>query len=196
MPISVAYRSLLMPDWIVSTRGQRHLDMLKPAAFELTLDANRSVLHFHLHDDRRMRPAQQLRQHNTGLPVAEIVRLQGRSGPDPASRFDRLRKQPRDAERVETFELVFFDVDRPVRALRERFANRLRCTCRTGAKTRSPRPPFFSFSCRRFFERVSIRLIDLEVTGRLPGSSARVIDTKLRVARGNLFYCDDDLHER
>ena len=56
--------------------GQRHVDVLEPAVFEFALDADGGAVHFHLHDDGGVRDAEEFGEHDAGLAVAEIVRLE------------------------------------------------------------------------------------------------------------------------
>jgi hypothetical protein len=47
-----------------------------------------------------------------------------------------------------------------------------------------------------FFERVRVRLVNLEVEVGLVDPAPRIVNTKLGIARGHLLDSDDDLHER
>ena len=100
MPISVAYRSLLMPDWIVSTAGSGISMCWNQPSSSSRFTRIAAVVLLDLHDDGRVRPSEQLRQHDAGLPVPEIVRLQARQDQVRLLGFDRLRQQTRDCPEV------------------------------------------------------------------------------------------------
>ena len=141
-----------------------------------------------------MRDAQQFRQHHAGLPVAQIVRLQTGQDQIRILGLHRGGKQFRDAQRVKRVEVFFFDVNRAVRALGQRFANGLRGARRTGAQHHHFSAMLF-FQLKRLFESVSIRLVDLEAQiGFLDPSPVR-IHAQLRVADRNLLDRDDNFHE-
>ncbi len=65
-----------MPGLDGEQRGQRHLDVLEPAVFQLALHADGAILLLHLHDDGGVRQAQQLGQDHAGLAVTQVVGLQ------------------------------------------------------------------------------------------------------------------------
>src|SRR6516165_526823 len=55
--------------------GQRHVDELKESGLELAFHADAAFVLLDLHDDGRVRPAQQLGQDHAGLRVTVVVRL-------------------------------------------------------------------------------------------------------------------------
>ena len=121
--------------------GERHLDVLEPAVLEFALHADARRLHF---STCMMMVAcgnaEQFRQHDAGLPVAEIVGLQ--AGENQVRRFGFTASASRRANpsvSAGPAELVFLDVNRAVGALGERLANGLRGALGSGAQTPPPR---------------------------------------------------------
>ena len=69
-----------MPLWIVSSAGMRQRDPLEPAPFELALHTQAPALGLSrlldFHDDRRVRDAELLGEHDADLAEALVVGLQ------------------------------------------------------------------------------------------------------------------------
>src|ERR1019366_5705768 len=98
-------------------RGQRHVDVLKPAVFQLTLYAQAGGDGFDLHDDGRVGDAEEFGQDNAGLAEAEVVGLQ--AGEDKVGRLgaDGVGEELGEGEGTSLGEVVGLDVDGAVGAL-------------------------------------------------------------------------------
>ena len=88
---------------------------------------------------------------------------------------------------------VRFDVDRAVRAARQRLANHLR-------RTRRARREDHHFAAvlllepQRLFQRVGVRLVQLEAGVLIANPGLRLVDPKLPLPGDDLFDADGDLH--
>ena len=136
-----------MPLWIVSTRRQRHRDPLEPAALELALHAQPCApVDLHFHDDRRVRHAELLGEHDADLREALIVGLEAGQDEIDLLVLERRGERVGDAERVGRRQRVALDVNRAIGAARERLANHLRDARRARPSTTTTSPPCFSLS--------------------------------------------------
>ena len=104
-----------------------------------------------------------------------------------------FRQQLGDAQRVERGQVFFLDVNGAVGAFGQRLADGLRSARRPGAQ-RDHFAAVLLLQLQRLFERVSIRLIDLETEVALLNPAAARIDAKLRIADRNLLDGNDNLH--
>ena len=109
------------------------------------------------------------------------------------SGFTARSEKLRQAQRVESVEVVLFDVNRAVGALGERFADGLRGPGGPGAQ-RDHLAAVLLFQLQRFFERVGVGLIDLVVQIGFLNPPAGRIYAELRVADGDLLNRNDDFH--
>src|SRR4030095_2410546 len=123
----------------------------------------------------------------------EIVRLQARKHQIGLLSLERLRKQSRDRQGVGSFKVVSFDVKCSICALGQCLADGLSRASRTRTEGN-----YFSsallLQLQRFFERVSVRLVDFVAQVRTLNPLAGWVDAQLRVARGHLFDGDNNLH--
>jgi hypothetical protein len=107
-----------------------------------------------------VRQAEQLRQYDAGLSVAEVVGLE--AGEDQVGRFGFQRggEQAGRSERVVGADFLFLDMDGAVGALGERFANGLR-----GARGTGTERDYFSavlfLELQPCFQGIRVRLVDL-----------------------------------
>ena len=133
-----------MPLWIVSSAGQRQRHPLEPAAFELALHAQTPALSLSragldFHDDRRVRHAELLGEHDADLAEALVVGLQAGQHEVELLVADRAGQRLGDDEGVGGRQRVRLDVDRAVGAARQRLAQHLRGPRRAGRARRPPR---------------------------------------------------------
>ncbi len=129
-------------------RRQRHLDMLKPAVFQLALHANAAVAFFHLHDDGRHAAALEFGQHHAGLPVTQVVGLQAGQHQDRAFRLPAALASslatPSVSNAGRFSSSIWMARSAPLAS-----ASRMVCDARAGpAQSTTTSPPCFSFSCR------------------------------------------------
>ena len=160
IPISVAYRSLLMPDWIVSSAGSgistcwnqpfssSRFTRMPPSCFSTSMMMVACGM-----------PSSSARI-DAGLSVPEIVGLQ--AGEDQVGRFgfQRRGQQLRGRQRIVCAEVVLFDMDGAVGALGERFANGLRGARRSGAQ-RDDFAAVLLLQLQTGLQRICVRLVDL-----------------------------------
>ena len=109
------------------------------------------------------------------------------------SAFGGFGQQLGHAQRIEGRQIFFFDVNGAIGALGQRFANGLRGARGSGAQ-RDHFAAVLFLQLQRFFERVSIGLVDLEGKIVLLNPTAAGVDAELRVARGDLLDGDEDFH--
>ncbi len=178
---------------MVSTRGQRQLDPLEPAGFQLALEAHAAVLHFDLHDDGGVRQAEQFRQQHAGLAEAVIVALQAGQDQIELFLFDGGGERLGRAERIEQIKFVVGDVDAAVGALGQRFLDGL-----LGALGAHGNRDHFAavlfLEAQAFFEGETVRLIHLEADIGFANPVAGIGDAQRGVFGGNLLDGDGDLH--
>ena len=135
-----------------------------------------------------MRQPQKLGHDHTRLPVSQIVGL--KPGQDQVRLpGGGLRQQFGDAQRIEGGQVVFLDMNRAVGALGQRLADGLRDPRRPGAQG-DHFAAMLLLQPQRLFQRESIRLIGLETEVVFLNPAAAGIDTKQRIARGDLLYGD------
>ena len=138
--------------------------------------------------------SEHLGQHHTGLPVSQVVGLQTGEDQVRLFRFRGRGQQFCDAERVERIQVFFFDVDGAVGALGQSFADGLRRARRSGAQ-RDHFAAVLFLQLQRLFQRVRIRLVDLEAQIVLLNPAAVRVDAELRIAHRNLLDGDNYFHE-
>ena len=139
-------------------------------------------LHFHLHNNGRVRQAHQFRHHHARLPGAHIVRLQSGQNQVWLLGRDRRGQKLGDAQRVDGVEVFRFHVNGPVSALGQRFANGLPGALRPGAQDHHLAAVLF-FQLKGFFKRVGVGLVDLEAEAGFVDPRAGSSDAQLRIAR-------------
>src|SRR5260370_7448267 len=123
-------------------RGERNLHELKVTGFEFALYFDPSFGLFDLHDDGRMRPAQQLSENYASLSKAVVIRLQTSENEVERFVFDRCSECSRGIESIESHKTWIFQMNRTVRSLRERLAQDLLGSSRTCGDYASLAPLF------------------------------------------------------
>jgi hypothetical protein len=147
----------------------------------------------HVHDDGRVRHAQFLRQHDSDLSESLVVRLQ--TGQHEIERLilDCRGQRLRDGRRIRGRERIAFDVNRPIRAARQRFTNHLRRARRTGTADHDL-APLFLLEAKRFFQRVGVRFVQLEACVSIPNPRLLVVDPQLPLAGDDLLDANGYFH--
>ena len=171
---------------------KRTFHPLKPSGFEFAFELHLSVLHFDLHDDGGVRTVEQRSKQNASLAKTVVVALQ--PGEHEISFFflNGGRKCFRGTQRIELREIVIGNMNRAVRALRQRFLDGLLHALRAHRKSDYFAAVLF-LEAKSFFERVAVRLVHLEAdVGFLDPVSG---DGQRRVFRRNLLDAHDDVHE-
>ncbi len=146
---------------------------------------------FNLHDDGRVRPSQQLRQHHAGLRVAVIVGLQAGEDQIKLLIFNCRRKCPRGVRRVQPHKTGILKMNGTVRALGQRLAKHLLRPRRPGGNG-DHFPAMLFFLPQSFFERKRVRLIHF-VRNILTNPSPRLIQLERRILLRNLLHAHQNL---
>src|SRR4051794_13797098 len=84
-------------------------------------------------------------------------------------------------------------MDGPVRTARQCLADDLGSTSGSG-RTHHHFPAVLLLETQRLFERVRVRLVQLEAGVLIADPGLRLVDTKLPLPRDDLFDADGDLH--
>ena len=113
-----------------------------------------------LHDDGGVRPAQKFGQHDAGLRVAVVVRLQAGKDEVKLFVFDGGSEGAGGVGGVQSDEGIVFQVDGAIRALGQGFTQHLLGARRTGGDD-DHFPAVLFFLAQGFFEREGVGLIDL-----------------------------------
>jgi hypothetical protein len=103
-------------------------------------------------------------------------------------------KKFRDAESIESVEILLLRYECAVGTLSERFANGLSGARGTGAQ-RDHLATVFFLELQRFFERVGVRLVDLEAQVGFLDPASGGFHAELRVADGDLLNRNNYFHD-
>src|SRR5207248_4370355 len=99
-----------------------HLEMLKESSFELAFETNAAVAFLNAHNNRCMRPAQNLGKQDSRLCVTIVIRLQTSKDQVELFVFDRSCNSLRGIKRVQPDKLIALEMNRAISAFGESFA--------------------------------------------------------------------------
>ena len=173
-------------------RRQRQVDKLKKAGFQFPLHTDAAVSFFNLHNDGRMRQSENLGQNHARLRISVIVRLQ--AGEDQVKFFilDGGRDRPRRVVGIEADKSSVLEMDRPVRAFRQRLAQNLQRPRRAGRQDDHLARMLFLLP-QRLFERKRVRLIHF-VGNIFADPRPRFIQLQRSVFLRYLLHANQNLH--
>ncbi len=183
-----------MPLWMVSSAGIGIAHPLEPAAFQLALDAQAAVLHLDFHDDRGVRQARAARRARRPTwanpwssdcsPVSTRSTFSSRSAAASASAMTNA-----SASR----ERIVLDVNGAVGSAGQRLAQGLGHAGRAGGAD-DHFAAVLLLEAERLFERVRVRLVQLEGGILVAHPRLGVVQPKLPLAGDDLLDADSDFH--
>ena len=139
--------------------------------------------------------AEQLGQNHARLGKPVIVRLQAGQHQVRGLLLDGARQGPRHPVSVEGLEGGIVQVQRPIRALGQRFLDGL-LGARRPQRTHHHLPAMFFLQAQGFFQRIDVRLIDFETEVRFLDPGSRRVQAKRSIAGRDLFEANNDFHCR
>src|SRR5262249_1058038 len=104
---------------------ERHVDELEKPSFQFALYLDTAISLLDLHDDRRMRPAEQLGEHNASLRVSVIIGLQASKNQIELLFFDSSGESLRGIEGIESDKRVVLEMNSAIGALGQCLAENL-----------------------------------------------------------------------
>jgi hypothetical protein len=134
-----------------------------------------------------------LGEDDADLAEALVVGLQPRQHQLELLVADGGRERLGDAGRVGRRQRVGLDVDGAIGPARQRLAQHLRGARRAG-RADDDLAAVLLLEAQRFFERVGVRLVQLEAGVLVADPRARVVDAQLPLAGDNLFDAHGDFH--
>jgi hypothetical protein len=140
-----------------------------------------------------MGDAQSLRKHDTDLSSALVVGLEAGEHEIGGFILERGRKGARSRSRVGGSEVVAEDVDGAIGASRERLAQDLHHTHRSG-RDRDDLAAVLLAKTKRRLKRIGVWLVQLPCGMCLVEPQARPVDSDRRLAGYDLFQADGDAH--
>ena len=173
--------------------GQGEFDVLEPAFFEFAFDGDAAVGLLDVEDEGGVRQAHELGHDDTGLAVAEIVRLEAGEDEVGVFLFCSGSEELGNAERVELVQVVALDLDGAICAFGEGFANGGAGALGSGAEN-DDFAAVLLLQLQGFFEGVGVRLVHGELEVGFFDPFAGAGDANLSIALGDLFDADDNFH--
>src|SRR5918992_2890496 len=140
-----------------------------------------------------MRNAETLGKHDTGSRMPLIVGLETGQDQIELLRGHRPGQRIANRERISGAETVILDVQRPIGAARERFANDLLNACRAGG-TDDHFATMLLTETQRLFERICVGLVHFIADVLLANPRLLIVQSGLPLAGGDLLDADGDLH--
>ena len=138
-----------------------------------------------------MRPAEQFGEYDAGLGVTVIVGLEAGKNEVELLIFDGCRKRAGEVEGVEADESIILEVNCPICAFGEGFAQNLLCASRTGGENDYLVAMFFLLT-QSLLERVGVRFVYL-VGDILTNPGAGVVQLEGGVFLRHLLHADKNL---
>ena len=179
---------------MVRTAGGGQFDRLEPALFELALYLDAGLGLLHVQNQRGVGQAEQFGDNDAGLAQSQIFRLQSGQHQVGILRLCRGGQQPRHAQRIARAQIVADDMDGPVRALGQSFADGRAHALRAGAHD-NHFAAVLLLELQRLFKRIGVwlvhRVLQLTLFNPFAGSG----DVNRGVAVWNLFDSNNDFHD-
>ena len=150
-----------MPLWIVSSAGSGSATHWNQPPSSSRFTRSRAAVDLHVHDDRRVRHAEPLGEHDADLPEALIVGLQAGEHEVELLVLDCRGERVGDRRGVGRGQRVGLDVDRAIGAAGERLTNHLRRARRAGGADHDLAAVLL-LEPQRLLERVRVGLVQLE----------------------------------